>query len=137
MYRVARFAMMTALVALTAACAVQRPGPQSSESIQTIPAPSPTPQPGTPKTSPSTPSQPIPSAGPKTSSSFAPPPGGNSHWDARLGVHVLDAVPNTFYRQRTYYRWNGGWSWATSLSGPWQDTDASGVPPGLSRQFGN
>jgi hypothetical protein len=134
MYRVARFAMMTALVALTAACAVQHPGPQSTESIHTLPAPSPTPQPGTPKT---TPSKPIPSSGPKTSSSFAPPPGGNSHWDARLGVHVLDNVPNTFYRQRTYYRWNNGWSWALSPSGPWQDTDSSGVPPGLSRQFGN
>lgn len=141
MYRVARFALLSLVVGLTAACAVQHPGSQSSEQssepIQTIPGPSPTPQPGTPRTAPQTPSAPIPAPGPKTSSHFAPPPGGNSHWDARLGVHVLDNVPNTFYRQRTYYRWNNGWTWSTSPSGPWQETDASGVPPGLSRQFGN
>lgn len=142
MYRVARFALLTLVVGLTAACAVQHPGSrsseQSSEPIPTMPGPSPTPQPGTPRTAPQTPpSEPIPAPGPKTSSHFAPPPGGNSHWDARLGVHVLDNVPNTFYRQRTYYRWNNGWTWATSPSGPWQETDASGVPPGLSRQFGN
>lgn len=141
MYRVARFALLSLVVGLTAACAVQHPGSQSSEQssepISTIPGPSPTPQPGTPRTAPQTPSAPIPAPGPKTSSHFAPPPGGNSHWDARLGVHVLDNVPNTFYRQRTYYRWNNGWTWSTSPSGPWQETDASGVPPGLSRQFGN
>lgn len=142
MYRVARFALLSLVVGLTAACAVQHPGSQSSEQssepIQTIPGPSSTPQPGTPRTAPQTPpSAPIPAPGPKTSSHFAPPPGGNSHWDARLGVHVLDNVPNTFYRQRTYYRWSNGWTWSTSPSGPWQETDASGVPPGLSRQFGN
>ena len=142
MYRVARFALLSLVVGLTAACAVQHPGSQSSEQssepIPTIPGPSPTPQPGTPRTAPQTPpSTPIPAPGPKTSSHFAPPPGGNSHWDSRLGVHVLDNVPNTFYRQRTYYRWNNGWTWSTSPSGPWQETDASGVPPGLSRQFGN
>jgi hypothetical protein len=142
MYRVARFALLSLVVGLTAACAVQHPGypssEQSSEPIPTIPGPSPTPQPGTPRTAPQTPpSMPIPAPGPKTSAHFAPPPGGNSHWDARLGVHVLDNVPNTFYRQRTYYRWNNGWTWSTSPSGPWQETDASGVPPGLSKQFGN
>ena len=142
MYRVARFALLTLVVGLTAACAVQHPGSrsseQSSEPIPTMPGPSPTPQPGTPRTAPQTPpSTPIPAPGPKTSSHFAPPPGGNSHWDARLGVHVLDNVPNTFYRQRTYYRWNNGWTWSTSPSGPWQETDASGVPPGLSKQFGS
>ena len=142
MYRVARFALLTLVVGLTAACAVQHPGSrsseQSSEPIPTMPGPLPTPQPGTPRTAPQTPpSTPIPAPGPKTSSHFAPPPGGNSHWDARLCVHVLDNVPNTFYRQRTYYRWNNGWTWSTSPSGPWQATDASGVPPGLSKQFGN
>ena len=136
MYRVARFALLTAVVALSTACAVHHPGPQSSEPIPTIPGtPSPTPQPGTPRTTPQTPAPAKPA--PKTSAHFAPPPGGNSHWDASLGVHVLDNVPNTFYRQRTYYRWNDGWTWSTSPNGPWQETDSSGVPPGLSKQFGN
>jgi hypothetical protein len=136
MYRVARYALLTAVVALSTACAVHHPGPHTSEPIPTIPGtPSPSPQPGTPRTTPQTPAPAKPA--PKTSAHFAPPPGGNSHWDASLGVHVLDSVPNTFYRQRTYYRWNNGWTWATSPNGPWQETDSSGVPPGLSKQFGN
>ncbi|MCY1186941.1 hypothetical protein D3C76_314510 [compost metagenome] len=72
---------------------------------------------------------------PRTSASFAPPPGGDSHWDPRLGVYVLEGETDTFYRQRTYYRWNNGWSWSTSLQGPWQETDSSGVPGALGRAF--
>ena len=72
---------------------------------------------------------------PRTSATFAPPPGGPSHWDARLGVYVLDNQTNVFYRQRAYYRWDNGWSRAVSPNGPWEETDISGVPPGLSRQF--
>ena len=71
---------------------------------------------------------------PRTSASFAPPPSGPSHWDQRLGVYVLEDQQNVYYRQRTYYRWNDGWSWATSPSGPWEGTDSGGVPPGLGRQ---
>jgi hypothetical protein len=73
---------------------------------------------------------------PRTSASFAPPPGGNSHWDPKLGVYVLDDQPNTFYRQRTYYRWDNGWSRSISPKGPWEETDIHGVPGGLGRQFG-
>jgi len=130
----ARITLLSLVLGLSA-CAVQHPsGPQSSEPIPTLPG---KPQPGTPHTAPQTPQKPIPPAGPQTSAHFAPPPGGNSHWDARLGVHVLDDEDNTFYRQRTYYRWSNGWSWSTGRNGPWQATDSSGVPPGLSRQFGN
>ncbi|MDV9034122.1 MULTISPECIES: hypothetical protein [unclassified Pseudomonas] len=78
----------------------------------------------------------IPKPLPRTSASFAPPPGGASHWDPKLGVYVLDKQPNTFYRQRTYYRYDQGWSWSLSPNGPWQSTDASGVPGGLGRAFG-
>ncbi|QXH50021.1 hypothetical protein KSS94_18985 [Pseudomonas fakonensis] len=77
----------------------------------------------------------IPKPMPRTSASFAPPPGGASHWDPKLGVYVLEKQPNTFYRQRTYYRWNSGWSWSLSPNGPWQETDSSGVPGGLGRAF--
>jgi hypothetical protein len=73
---------------------------------------------------------------PRTSASFAPPPGGNSHWDPKLGVYVLDDQPNTFYRQRTYYRWDNGWSRSIGPNGPWEETDIHGVPGGLGRQFG-
>ena len=131
MYRAARITLLGMVLGLSA-CAVQPTGPRSQEPIQSLPgkpsAPSKPSAPQTPK---------APAAGPKTSANFAPPPGGNSHWDAKLGVHVLDDQPNTFYRQRTYYRWNNGWSWSTTPNGPWQDTDSSGVPAGLSRQFGN
>ena len=73
----------------------------------------------------------------KAHAHFAPPPDGPSHWDPQLQVYVLQNSPHLYYRQRTYYRWNNGWTWSTSPSGPWQETDSSGVPPGLSKQFGN
>ncbi len=66
---------------------------------------------------------------------FAPPPGGNSYWDGGLGVYVLKGQRDLFYRERTYYRWSGGWSWASNPQGPWQPTDSSAVPAGLGRQY--
>ncbi|MBP0940796.1 hypothetical protein V2L05_09555 [Pseudomonas alliivorans] len=135
MYRTARITLLGLALGLSA-CAVQPPAPTSQEPIQSLPGGQ---QPGAPRPTP-TPNKPpvkAPSTGPKTSASFAPPPGGNSHWDARMGVYVMDDQSNTFYRQRTYYQWNNGWSWSTSPNGPWQPTDASGVPAGLGRQFSN
>ncbi|MET0610885.1 MAG: hypothetical protein ABWZ39_06445 [Pseudomonas caspiana] len=134
MYRAAARITLLGLVMGLSACAVQPTGPRSQEPIPTLPGKS---QPGTPSTPAPTPAPKAPAAGPKTSSNFAPPPGGNSHWDARLGVHVLDDEKDTFYRQRTYYRWNNGWTWSTGRNGPWQETDSSGVPAGLGKQFGN
>lgn len=66
---------------------------------------------------------------------YAPPPGAQSQWDAGLGVYVVGGARHLYYRERTYYRWNQGWSWATSPQGPWQPTDSSGVPPGLYRRY--
>ncbi|WP_187673875.1 hypothetical protein, partial [Zestomonas carbonaria] len=66
---------------------------------------------------------------------YAPPPGGNCHWDNSLGVYVLEKQPGVYYRERTYYRWDGGWYWSNSPQGPWQETDSSSVPPGLSRRY--
>jgi hypothetical protein len=66
---------------------------------------------------------------------YAPPPGAQSQWDASLGVYVLEGGRHLYYRERTYYRWNNGWSWATNPQGPWQPTDSSGVPPGLYRRY--
>jgi hypothetical protein len=67
---------------------------------------------------------------------FAPPPQGPSHWDEKLGAHVLENTPAVYYRQRTYYRWNNGWSWAVQPQGPWQACASSAVPAGLSRHYG-
>lgn len=138
MYRTARVTLLGMILGLSA-CAVQPPdsgreGPRSQEPIQSLPGtqqPRPSAVPKKPAPAPSK----APSSGPKTSASFAPPPGGGSHWDARMGVYVMDDQPNTFYRQRTYYKWDNGWSWATSLDGPWEATDSSGVPAGLGRKF--
>lgn len=66
---------------------------------------------------------------------YAPPPGAQSHWDAGLGVYVVAGARDLYYRERTYYRWSNGWSWATHPQGPWQPTDSSGVPPGLYRHY--
>jgi len=130
MTTIARITLLSLVLGLSA-CAVQQPTtlppiPPSGPGTQPVPAK----KPGTP----TTPSKPAKSL-PRTSASFAPPPGGNSHWDARLGVYVLDDQTNTFYRQRTYYRWNNGWSRSVSPNGPWEETDIHGVPSGLGRQF--
>ncbi|ROM29698.1 hypothetical protein BK645_12220 [Pseudomonas protegens] len=132
MTAIARITLLSLVLGLNA-CTVHRPVPTSSEPI---PPAGPSTRPA-PSTAPGTPSAPIPAAKPlpRTSASFAPPPGGHSHWDARLGVYVLDDQSNTFYRQRTYYRWNNGWSRSISPDGPWEDTDIHGVPAGLGRQF--
>ena len=133
MTAIARITLLSLVLGLSA-CAVQPPERESPQPIppsQPRPTPSPTPAPGKPSI-PSKPAKPMP----RTSASFAPPPGGNSHWDAKLGVYVLDDQTNTFYRQRTYYRWNNGWSRSISPDGPWEDTDIHGVPGGLGRQFG-
>ena len=66
---------------------------------------------------------------------YAPPPGAESHWDAGLGVYVVGGARDLYYRERTYYRWNSGWSWSSNPNGPWQPTDSSGVPPGLYRRY--
>jgi hypothetical protein len=113
---------------------VQRPEPTTR--LPPIPPSQPSPTPSTSPTPskpgiPAKPAKPVP----RTSASFAPPPGGNSHWDQKLGVYVLDDQTNTFYRQRTYYRWNNGWSRSISPNGPWEETNIHGVPAGLGKQF--
>jgi len=134
MTAIARIALLSAVLGLSA-CAVQQPtehqAPAPFPPSQPSPTPSTSPVPSKP-TIPAKPSKPLP----RTSASFAPPPGGNSHWDPKLGVYVLDDQPNTFYRQRTYYRWDNGWSRSISPNGPWEDTDIQGVPGGLGRKFG-
>ncbi|MFS0826437.1 hypothetical protein [Pseudomonas phoenicis] len=138
MHSIARLTVIALALGL-GACTVHRPVERPTPPIETAPPPKgpvvtplPGAKPGTPK-----PGQPpaAPKTMPRTSASFAPPPGGASHWDPKMGVYVLEKQPNTFYRQRTYYRWNNGWSWSVNPEGPWQDTDSSGVPGGLGKAF--
>lgn len=133
MHTIARITVLTLALGMSA-CAVQRP--ESHTNLPPIPPSQPSPTPSTSptpgKSIPAKPAKPVP----RTSASFAPPPGGNSHWDQKLGVYVLDDQSNTFYRQRTYFRWNNGWSRSVSPNGPWEDTDIHGVPPGLGKKFG-
>lgn len=136
MNSIARLALLSLAVGLSA-CTVHQPYEPTTPPVESLPpGPSSKPAPR-PSTAPSKPAvvTPAPKPMPRTSASFAPPPGGASHWDPRLGVYVLEGKTNTFYRQRTYYRWNNGWSWSTNLNGPWQETDSSGVPGGLGRAF--
>lgn len=81
---------------------------------------------------PQTPAQPS-----RSRPQFAPPPGGKGVWDGSLGGYVIRGERDLYYRQRTYYRWDGGWFWSTSPQGPWTETDARGIPPGLSRRYAN
>ena len=39
-----------------------------------------------------------------------------------LALGCMCWMTNIFYRQRTYYRWDNGWSRAVSPNGPWEDT---------------
>ena len=71
----------------------------------------------------------------KAHAHFAPPPDGPSHWDPQLQVYVLHSSPHLYYRQRTYYRWQQGWSWATQANGPWQACGTEQIPAGLSRHY--
>ena len=68
---------------------------------------------------------------------YAPPPGVKSHWNPGLGVYVVEGARDLYYRERIFYRWEGGWSWSPQAGGPWRDTDSSGIPPGLFRQYQN
>lgn len=132
MTAIARITLLSLVLGLSA-CAVHRPPVQTGP---TIPSSGPATQPGTrPSTQPSTPAPPAPRPIPRTSATFAPPPGAESHWDGKMGVYVLDEQPDTFYRQRTYYRWSNGWSRSISPNGPWEETNVQGVPPGLSKQY--
>lgn len=131
-----RLTLLTLVMGLSACTVHQQPVEQPLPPIETVPPPKGPVVKPLPGKKPSTPAAtPAPKPMPRTSASFAPPPGGASHWDPKLGVYVLEKKTNTFYRQRTYYRWNNGWSWSTSPEGPWQDTDSSGVPGGLGRAF--
>lgn len=130
-----RLTLITLALGLSA-CTVHQPVEQPLPPIETTVPKGPVVKPlpsGQPK--PSVKPAATPKPMPRTSASFAPPPGGASHWDPKLGVYVLEKQTNTFYRQRTYYRWANGWSWSVSPDGPWQDTDSSGVPGGLGRAF--
>jgi hypothetical protein len=127
----ARISLLSLVVGLSA-CTAQGPYEPSGPTIEPLPSPVPKTRPKAPVT----PNAPAAKPQPRTSASFAPPPGGASHWDPRLGVYVLESQDDVYYRQRTYYRWDGGWSWSTSPNGPWQATDTNGVPPGLGRLHG-
>jgi hypothetical protein len=133
MTAIARITLLSLVLGLSA-CVVQPPAPDNLPPVRPS-GPSTKPVPPVTPSKPTTPTKPAKPL-PRTSASFAPPPGGNSHWDAKLGVYVLDNQTDTFYRQRTYYRWNNGWSRSVSPNGPWEETDIHGVPSGLGRQFG-
>ncbi len=135
MHSIVRLTLITLALGLSA-CTVHEPYEQPEPPIERLPPPGPAVKPlpdrqPAPRRASLRPRLPMP----RTSASFAPPPGGASHWDPKLGVYVLEKKPNTFYRQRTYYRFNNGWSWSLSPDGPWQETDSSGVPGGLGRAF--
>lgn len=117
-----------------AGCATPPSSPEQPQPAPVPPAPStqtPAPRPSMP----SIPPAPKPPTIMKAHPRYAPPPGGNCHWDNGLGVYVLERIPDVYYRERTYYRWDGGWYWSNGPQGPWQETDSSGVPPGLSRRY--
>ncbi|QAX81993.1 hypothetical protein [Candidatus Pseudomonas adelgestsugas] len=78
---------------------------------------------------------PSPQPQPSSSPIFAPPLSPASHWDSKLQVYVLEEQPDTFYRQRTYYRWRNGWSCSISPNGPWKETNLYGVPQWLSKHY--
>lgn len=61
---------------------------------------------------------------------YAPPPHAAAHWDNRLSVYVVEGR-DLYYRERLYYRWDGGWYCAGRPDGPWEPVAAPSVPTGL------
>ncbi|SHM98766.1 hypothetical protein [Phytopseudomonas punonensis] len=111
--------LMTAALAATllslAGCTLHSPAPGTGGTTGSPSAP-----PGSPTVT-------------KSHPRFAPPPGVSSHWNGTLGVYEIDSEHDTYYRERTFYRWQDGWSWAGTLQGPWEPVDSTGVPPALYR----
>src|SRR5690606_8060101 len=94
--------------------------------------PAPMPEPSRPVITPVPPRPEIP-APPQTSKThprYAPPPHVDAHWDARLGVYVVEGQ-RLYYRERLYYRWDGGWHCAAQPQGPWEPVAEISVPTGL------
>lgn len=123
---------------LLAACAGQSPGPGAEP--QSAPPPSQPemrPNPAPPVIRPPIERAPITAPAPRPPSSvqrthprYAPPPGAPSYWDNRLGVYVVEGA-SLYYRERLYYRWDGGWFCAGRPDGPWEPVEPIAVPPGL------
>lgn len=61
---------------------------------------------------------------------YAPPPGAACYWDNTLGVYVLEGRGELYYRERTYYRWDGGWSWSMVQTAPGSPPTLPACPPG-------
>ena len=96
MHSTVRLTLITLALGLSA-CTVHQPYEQPAPPIERVPPQGPVVKPlpgGQPSTQPSKPAA-IPKPMPRTSASFAPPPGGASHWDPKLGVYVLEKQPNT------------------------------------------
>jgi len=92
MHSTVRLTLITLALGLSA-CTVHEPYEQPAPPIERLPphqGPVVKPLPGgQPSTQPSKPAA-TPKPMPRTSASFAPPPGGSSHWDPKLGVYVLE-----------------------------------------------
>ncbi len=96
MHSIVRLTLITLALGLSA-CTVHEPYEQPEPPIERLPPPGPAVKPLPDRQPAPAPSKPAatPKPMPRTSASFAPPPGGASHWDPKLGVYVLEKKPNT------------------------------------------
>jgi len=128
-------AAVLGLALLLGACA-GTPYDTSPQTPPTEPLPR-APEPGGPVTAPppiQTPPAPRPPATQKSHPRYAPPPHVAAHWDNRLGVYVVEGR-DLFYRERLYYRWDGGWYCSGRPDGPWEPVAPPSVPPGLRERY--
>lgn len=110
----------------------QMPGSRPSPSTWPEARPAPMPEPSRPVITPVPPRPEIPAQpeAPRTHPRYAPPPHADARWDARLGVYVLENR-QVYYRERLYYRWEGGWHCSAQPDGPWEPVAEVSVPMGL------
>jgi hypothetical protein len=81
-------------------------------------------------------------------SNYGPPPRTANHgyhqpynghevrYDARLGVYLVVGMPDYYYLDNHYYRYDRNrWYYSQNLNDGWRDYDERRLPPGLSQKY--
>ena len=58
-------------------------------------------------------------------------------YDSNLGVYVVVGLPDYYYFNNNYYRYNQNrWYYSKDLNRDWRDYKDSKLPPGLAKKYG-
>jgi hypothetical protein len=84
----------------------------------------------------------------RSNDGYGPPPHAPAHgyrnqhqghvvrYDASLGVYVVLGLPNYYYNNNVYYRYDrDDWYYSHSLDRDWRHCDERNLPPGLAKKY--